>query len=163
MAYSLTNLQDDIRNYTEVGSNVLSDSVLARIIQNAENKILRSIDTDQNVYSLDHQRAAGSIVRFRGPAQVTSAGSGGEDATNLQAFANIPTFNNVSDIDSATGFTITVGQKNSDGSVTTAPGDLTSPENYFFFTSTDTATTSGVVGGGPGCSAGPVTLKVVNG
>ena len=50
MAYSLTNLRDDIRNYTEVGSNVLSDSVLARIIQNAENKILRSIDTDQNVY-----------------------------------------------------------------------------------------------------------------
>ena len=30
MAYSLTNLRDDIRNYTEVGSNVLSDSVLAR-------------------------------------------------------------------------------------------------------------------------------------
>ena len=50
MAYSLTNLRNDIRNYTEVGSNVLSDSVLARIIQNAENKILRSIDTDQNVY-----------------------------------------------------------------------------------------------------------------
>ena len=50
MAYTLTNLRDDIRNYTEVGSNVLSDSVLARIIQNAENKILRSIDTDQNVY-----------------------------------------------------------------------------------------------------------------
>ena len=50
MAYSLTNLRDDIRNYTEVGSNVLSDAVLSRIIQNAENKILRSIDTDQNVY-----------------------------------------------------------------------------------------------------------------
>ena len=116
-----------------------------------------------NVYSEDHQRKTGDIVRLRGFAQVTSAGSGGSDATNLQAFANIPTFNNVSDIDSATGFTITVGQKNSDGSVTTAPGDLTSPENYFFFTSTDTATTSGVVGGGPGCSAGPVTLKVVNG
>ena len=49
MAYSLTNLRDDIRNYTEVGSNVLSDAVLSRIIQNAENKILRSIDTDQNV------------------------------------------------------------------------------------------------------------------
>ena len=50
MAYSLTNLRDDIRNYTEVGSNVLSDSVLSRIIQNAENKILRTVDTDQNVY-----------------------------------------------------------------------------------------------------------------
>jgi len=50
MAYSLTNLRDDIRNYTEVGSNVLSDAVLSRIIQNAENKILRTVDTDQSVY-----------------------------------------------------------------------------------------------------------------
>ena len=116
-----------------------------------------------NVYSEDHQRKTGDIVRLRGPAQVTTAGSGGADAMNLQAFANIPPFDNVSDIDSATGFTITVGQKNADGSITTAPGDLTSPENYFFFTSTDTATTTGVVGGGSACSAGPVTLKVVNG
>ena len=116
-----------------------------------------------NVYSEDHQRKTGDIVRLRGPAQVTTAGSGGADAMNLQAFANIPSFNNVSDIDSATGFTITVGQKNADGTITTAPGDLTSPENYFFFTSTDTATTTGVVGGGSACSAGPVTLKVVNG
>jgi len=116
-----------------------------------------------NVYSLDHQRSTGDTVRLRGAAQVTSAGSGGADATNLQAFRSIPTFDNVSDIDSATGFTITVGQKKSDGSVTTAPGTLTSPENYFFFTSTDTATSGGIVGGGSNASAGPVTLKVVNG
>ena len=116
-----------------------------------------------NVYSLDHQRSTGDTVRLRGAAQVTSAGSGGADATNLQAFRSIPTFDNVSDIDSATGFTITVGQKKSDGSVTTAPGTLTSPENYFFFTSTDTATSGGILGGGSNSSAGPVTLKVVNG
>ena len=53
--------------------------------------------------------------------------------------------------------------QNSDGTITTAPGDLTSPENYFFFTSTDTATTGGISGGGSNASAGPVTLKVVNG
>ena len=116
-----------------------------------------------NVYSVDHQRSTGDTVRLRGPAQVTSAGSGGADATNRQAFRNIATFDNVSDIDSATGFTITVGKKNSDGSVTTATGDLTSPENYFFFTSTDTATSGGISGGGAACSAGPVTLKVFNG
>ena len=116
-----------------------------------------------NVYSVDHQRKTGDIVRLRGAAQVTTAGSGGADATNLQAFQNIPTFDNVSDISSASGFTITIGQKNSDGSITTAPGDLTSPENYFFFTSTDTATTGGISGGGSNASAGPVTLKVVNG
>ena len=30
-----------------------------------------------NVYSEDHQRKAGDIVRFRGPPEVTSAGTGG--------------------------------------------------------------------------------------
>ena len=69
----------------------------------------------------------------------------------------------MSDIDSATGFTITIGKKNADGSVSRATGDLTSPENYFFFTSTDTATSGGISGGDAACSAGPVTLKVVNG
>ena len=50
MAYTLTNLRDDIRNYTEVGSNVLTDAVLETIIINAENKIHRAIDTDQSVF-----------------------------------------------------------------------------------------------------------------
>ena len=50
MAYTLANLQTDIRNYTEVDSNVLSDSVLERIIKNAELKIHRAIDTDQSVF-----------------------------------------------------------------------------------------------------------------
>ena len=50
MAYTLDNLRTDIRNYTEVSSTVLSDSVLSTIIKNAENKITRAIDTDQNVF-----------------------------------------------------------------------------------------------------------------
>jgi len=50
MAYTLDNLRTDIRNYTEVSSTVLSDSVLGTIIKNAENKITRAIDTDQNVF-----------------------------------------------------------------------------------------------------------------
>jgi hypothetical protein len=48
MAYTLSNLQTDIRNYTEVDSNVLSDSVLSRLIQNAESKIYREVDSDQD-------------------------------------------------------------------------------------------------------------------
>ena len=48
MAYTLTNLQDDIRSYTEVSSNVLSDSVLNTIIKNSENKIYREVDSDQD-------------------------------------------------------------------------------------------------------------------
>ena len=48
MAYTLTNLQTDIRNYTEVDSNVLSDTVLSTIIKNAENRIYRDADTDDD-------------------------------------------------------------------------------------------------------------------
>ena len=48
MAYTLTNLQDDIRNYTEVDSSVLSTAVLNTIIKNAENRIYREIDSDDN-------------------------------------------------------------------------------------------------------------------
>ena len=48
MAYTLDNLRTDIRNYTEVSSNVLSDSVLGTIIVNSENKIYREVDSDQD-------------------------------------------------------------------------------------------------------------------
>ena len=47
MTYTLANLQTDIRSYTEVSSNVLSDSVLNTIIKNAENKIYREVDADE--------------------------------------------------------------------------------------------------------------------
>ena len=46
LTYTLTNLQDDIRNYTEVGTTVFSTSVLNKFIQNAENRIYRSFDAD---------------------------------------------------------------------------------------------------------------------
>ena len=116
-----------------------------------------------NVYSIDNQRSTSDKVRFRGPPLVTSTGSGGADGYNKQQFATIPTFDNVSDISAAAGFTITIGKKNSDGSVTTAAGTLGEPENYFYFTSTSTATDGSINGGGDYCSAGPVTLGVVNG
>ena len=119
-----------------------------------------------NVYSVDHQRKTGDKVRLRGAPVVTASGPGGSDPAdnrNMQQFATIPTLDNVSDIGSASGFTITVGQKQTDGSVVTAAGTLTSPENYFFFTSSDTATSGNVTGGGQSNSAGPVTLGVVNG
>ena len=124
-----------------------------------------------NVFSEDHQRAAGSVVRFRGPPVVTSAGPAGSDLIeqpklrNLQAFATIPTFDNVSDLNNANGFTIALGQIDSAGNVTgnTTTDSLTDPINYFYITSTSNATTGGVEGGGANCSAGPVTLEVVNG
>ena len=44
--YTLANLQTDIRGYTEVGSTVLTDDVLERIIKNAEHTIYRAVDVD---------------------------------------------------------------------------------------------------------------------
>ena len=121
-----------------------------------------------NVFSENHQRAAGSVVRFRGPPVVTSAGPGGtnpDDLKNLQAFANIPTFDNVSDLNNTSGFTIALGQIDSSGATpgATTSDPLTDPLNYFHITSTSNATSGGVLGGGENCSAGPVTLEVVNG
>ena len=127
--------------------------------------IIYSGTTYVNIYSEDHQRKAGDIVRFRGAPQVTSAGSGGADARNLQAYANIPTFDNVSDLNNANGFTIALGQIDAAGNITgaTTSDPLTTPINYFYITSTSNATTGNVKGGFNNCSAGPVTLEVVNG
>jgi hypothetical protein len=48
MAYTLANLQTDIKSYTEVGDNVFTNSILNTIIVNAENKIYREVDTDSD-------------------------------------------------------------------------------------------------------------------
>jgi len=48
MAYTLANLQDDIRGYTEVDDGVFTSGVLNTIIKNAENKIYRETDSDDN-------------------------------------------------------------------------------------------------------------------
>jgi hypothetical protein len=48
MAYTLANLQSDIKSYTEVGDNVFTADILKPIIINAENKIYREVDTDSD-------------------------------------------------------------------------------------------------------------------
>ena len=60
MAYTLTNLQDDIRNYTEVDSSVLSTAVLNTIIKNAENRIYREVDSDDNRFYATSNLQAGN-------------------------------------------------------------------------------------------------------
>ena len=129
--------------------------------------IIYSGTTYVNIYSEDHQRKAGDVVRFRGPPLVTSAGPGGADEAdtkNLQQFATIQTFDNVSDLNNTNGFTIALGKINSAGTVTnaTTTDPLTDPINYFYITSTSNATSGDVEGGGANCSAGPATLEVVN-
>ena len=60
MAYTLTNLTDDIRNYTEVDSGVLTTAVVNRFIQNAENRIYREIDSDDNRHYATSNLAVGN-------------------------------------------------------------------------------------------------------
>ena len=130
-----------------------STPVLILLDNNPFTSIIHSGTTYVNVYSEDHQRKAGDIVRFRGAPQVT-AGSG---------FLNVPTFDNVSDLSNANGFTIALGKIDSSGNVTgaTTSDTLTNPVNYFYITSTSNATSGNVEGGGQNCSAGPVTLEAL--
>ena len=60
MAYTLVNLQDDIRSYTEVDSNVFSTGVLNTIIKNAENRIYRDSDSDDNRFYATSNLVIGS-------------------------------------------------------------------------------------------------------
>ena len=83
MAYTLANLQDDIRNYTEVDSGVLSNTILDTVIKNAENKIYREADSDDNRFYATSALVSGNRyvtiptdLRFIRYAQLTdSAGN----------------------------------------------------------------------------------------
>ena len=145
-----------------------SKTSLILLGDNPFESVIYSGTTYVNVYSQDHQRSAGDVVRFRGPPIVKTSGPGGSDPAdnrNLQQFATIPTFDNVSDLNNTSGFTIALGKIDSSGNVTgaTTSDALTDPINYFYITSTSSATSGGVFGGGSNTSAGPVTLEVVNG
>ena len=149
-----------------------SKTSLILLEPNPFTSVIYSGTTYVNVFSEDHQRAAGSTVRFRGPPVVTSAGPGGDsdDTPNLQQFVDIPGFDGVpaSGINRSSGFTIALGQIDSAGNVTgaTTTDPLTQPINYFYVALTGmviSGMVGGVSGGGDGCSAGPVTLEVVNG
>jgi hypothetical protein len=102
MAYTLTNLQDDIRNYTEVDSSVLSTGVLNTIIKNAENRIYREVDSDDNRFYATSNLQAGnryvtipSDLRFIRYLQLTD-GSGNQvfldkrDTSFMAEYYNTP-------------------------------------------------------------------------
>ena len=95
-----------------------------------------------NVSEPSHGRSTSDTVRFRG-APSTSA-----------SFSNPNSFDGItgSNIAYASGYSITVGKRDSSG-------DVTQTDDYYYFTvNTDTATSGGVSGGGENCSAGPATL-----
>ena len=63
MAYTYSDLKTDIRNYTEVDSSVLSDSVLTSIVKKAENRIYREVDADdERKYATSNLQAGNRYV-----------------------------------------------------------------------------------------------------
>ena len=98
-----------------------------------------------NVYEKSHERSTSDTVRFRGPIWTSS---------DSDAYQNPTSFDGIdgSNIAKADGYSITVGTRDSSGTVTNT-------NDYYHFTvDTDTATSGGVSGGGNSCSAGPATI-----
>ena len=60
MAYTFQNLKDDIRSYTEVDDTVLTDSILTTMAKNAENRIYRDADSDDNRFYATSNLATGN-------------------------------------------------------------------------------------------------------
>lgn len=55
--YTLSQLESDLRDYTEVDSSIFTGAVLSRFIQNAETRILRDVNIDA-----DRKSQTGSLV-----------------------------------------------------------------------------------------------------
>ena len=99
-----------------------------------------------NVFEKSHGRSTDDTVRFRGPIWTSS---------DSDAYQNPKDFDGISgsNIAYSSGYSITVGKRDSSG-------DITNTDDYYHFTvNTNTATTGAVSGGGNSCSAGPATLE----
>ena len=102
MAYTLVNLQDDIRNYTEVDDGVLTTGILNTMIKNSENKIYREADSDDNRFYATSNLSAGSRyvtipsdLRFIRYVQLTDAAGAQtflekKDTSYMATFYNTP-------------------------------------------------------------------------
>ena len=95
-----------------------------------------------NVHAPNHGLTNGSTYRFRG-APTTSGTYGDPDSFDGIAGSNIA---------KAAGYSITVGKRDSSGTITRTT------DFYHFTVDTNTATSGGKSGGGENCSAGPATL-----
>ena len=60
MSFTLSTLRTAIRDYTEVDDTVLSDSILERIILNAEARIFRTIDSDDTKFYATSETTIGN-------------------------------------------------------------------------------------------------------
>jgi len=96
-----------------------------------------------NVSETSHGRSTGDTVRFRGSPSVAGT------------FTNPASFDGItgSNVAKAAGYSITVGKRDSSGTITNTT------DFYHFTVDTDTATSGDKSGGGENCSAGPATLS----
>lgn len=60
MSFTLSTLRSSIRDYTEVDDTVLSDSILERIILNAESRIFRTVDSDDTKFYATSETTIGN-------------------------------------------------------------------------------------------------------
>ena len=65
--YNLSNLQTDIKNYTEVDANVFTAAILNRFIENAEYRIAYDIPMDSDRF-VDQGTMATDVNNIRVPA-----------------------------------------------------------------------------------------------
>ena len=122
-----------------------------------ENEVSRMLDPNPfetiaaasgiiNVFEKSHGRDTDDTVRFRGPIWTNS---------DSDAYQNPKDFDGISgsNIAYSSGYSITVGKRDSSG-------DITNTDDYYHFTvNTNTATSGAVSGGGNSCSAGPASLS----
>ena len=141
---SASGLKTQIRSYTEVGSTVLSDSVLENIILNAQYRIFRDAPIDA-----DRKTSTGNFTA--GTNNVTVP-AGAVFVRAVQVYTATGSTYTGANVAKSAGYSITVGKRDSNGTITQT-------DNFYHFTvDTNTATSGGVSGGGNSCSAGPATL-----
>jgi len=122
-----------------------------------ENEVSRMLDPNPfetiaaasgiiNVFEKSHGRSTDDTVRFRGPIWTSSDSDAYQDPKDFDGISG-------SNIAYSSGYSITVGKRDSSG-------DITNTDDYYHFTvNTNTATSGAVSGGGNSCSAGPASLS----
>ena len=120
-----------------------TENEVARMLESNPFETIAASSGIINVYEKSHGRSTSDTVRFRGPIWTSSDPDG---------YQNPSDFDGISGSNVSSGYSITVGKRDSSG-------DITNTDDYYHFTvNTNTATSGGISGGGNSCSAGPATL-----
>ena len=149
--YEARHPQDEAKHYSVEGHGLRnarparSENEVARMLESNPFETIAASSGIINVYEKSHGRSTSDTVRFRGPIWTSS---------DSDAYQNPSDFDGISgsNVAYASGYSITVGKRDSSG-------DITNTNDYYHFTvNTHTATSGGISGGGNSCSAGPATL-----